>query len=351
MRVIIDAPSEWTRYCVVEDHPGGVPSLRGGCCRPEEVVGQLGDLAGLQEIVHLLPHGGEVVRCPAQPVDGRLLERIGGTAGFLPEDSRRILGRTGRCLERFPGVRHVLLCDTAFFATLPEEAARYAVPYRFSREGVRRYGGDGLIHEWLWRQVSGRWPGKVERLIGLRLGNRSSLAAIRAGRAMDTSVGFTPVEGLPSAAACGDVDPTLVFQLHARGSSLEEILDLLSRRSGFSGYSGRPTAFLDLVRRDDEPTRRLRRLFCYSLVKYLGAFLAVLDGADALAVSVECGWEGLDLLMEICRSLHFLGIRTAVPSRRCGEEPAVLSRKDSSLPVIFFPAERWKILYEQSLTC
>ena len=351
MRVIIDASAEWTRYFVVEERPDGTLGLRGGCCRPEEDVDQLGDLAGLAGIVHLLPHGGELVRRPAQPADRRLLARIGGSAGFLPEDSRRILSRVGRCLERFPAARQVLLCDTAFFAGLPEEAARYAVPDRFNREGVRRYGGDGLVHEWLWRQVAGRRPGKVRRLIGLRLGNRSSLAAIRDGRPVDTSLGFTPVEGLPSSTASGDVDPTLVFQLHARGSSLEEVLDLLGCRSGFSGYSGRPTGLLELVRRDDGPTRALRRLFHYSLVKHLGAFLAVLDGADALAFSVECGWEGIDLVLEICRAFRFMGIRTAARPRRRGEEPVVLSRPDSSLPVIFFPTERWRILYEQSLTC
>lgn len=351
MRVIIDAPSAWTRYYVVEDHPTGAMSLRVGCCRPEEDVDQLGDLADLQVIVHLLPHGGGMVRRPVQPLDGRLLEEITGAPGFLPEDSRLILSRAGRCLERFPGLRHVLLCDTAFFTALPEEAARYAVPCRLDREGFRRYGRDGLIHEWLWRQAASSRPGKVKRLISLRLGDHSSLAAIRDGRPVDTSVGFTPVEGLPSINASGDVDPTLVFQLHARGSSLEEILDLLSRRSGFSGYSGQPTGLLDLIRRDTGPAHKLRRLFCYSLVKYLGAFLAVLDGADALAVSAECGWQAIELLMEICRSFHFMGIRTAVPPHRCGEEPVVLSRPDSSLPVIFFPMERWKILYEQSLTC
>ncbi len=351
MRVILDAPCDWTRYFVVEERPAGGLRLQEGRCRPEEDLDRLGGLPGLRGIVHLLPHGGEAVCRPAQPIDHRALEALRGAAGFLPEDSRRILGRAGRCLERFPGIRHVLLCDTAFFSALPEEARSYAVPFRFHRQGIRRYGGDGLIHEWIWRQAAGRWPGKVSRLISLRLGDRSSLAAIRDGRPVDTSIGFTPVEGLPSAAGSGDVDPTLVFQLNARGSSLEEILDLLSRRSGFSGYCGRPTGLLDLARRCDATTRELRRVFCYAVVKYLGAFLAVLDGADALAVSLECGWEALDLLLEICRSFRFLGMRTAAPPERGGEEPVVLSGPDSTIPVIAFPSKRWRILYEQALTC
>ena len=349
MWVIIDAPSEWTRSYVVENDSAGRLRLRDGLRLPVNDVDQFSDLAGLEGIVHLLPHGGEVIRRSTQHIDGRALNEINDAAGFLPEDSRRILARTARFFERLPDVRHVLACDTAFFSALPEEASLYAVPYRFSRQGIRRYGGDGLIHERAWRKVSGRWPGKVSRLISLHLGNHSSVTGIRDGRPVDTSVGFTPVEGLPSDTASGDVDPTLIFQLHSQGFSLEEILDLLSCQSGFTGYCGRPTGFLDLIRQSDDSTRELRRIFCYSLIKYVGASLSTLDGSDVFAISAEGGWEALELILEVCHSLHFLGIRTTAPAQGSGDEPVMLSSPDSTMPVIFFPLQRWKILYEQTL--
>ena len=141
---------------------------------------------------------------------------------------------------------------------------------------------------------------------------------------MDTSVGFTPVEGLPSDTASGDVDPTLIFQLHSQGFSLEEILDLLSRQSGFTGYCGRPTGFLDLIRKSDDSTRELRRIFCYSLIKYVGASLSTLDGSDVFAISAEGGWEALELILEVCHSLHFLGSARRRRPRGAGMTPSAV---------------------------
>jgi len=343
MWVILESTPDRVRFD--EAGPDGTAEARGGFLEPGE-EGRLAAMDGLSGVAHVLSHGGEAVRLPAQSVDGRLLREILDGTGFLPEESRRILERTVRLVEALPAARHLLLCDTAFFTALPEEAALYAVPHRFSRQGVRRYGGDGLLHEWVWRRTAVLMPG-TRRLVSVGLGNRSNLAAIRDGKPMDTTVGFTPVEGLPSDTSSGDVDPTLIFQLSSRGHPMEEILEMLSRRSGFGGYCGRPTGLADLATGRGGTVEEARRIFLHALVKYVGAAISTLDGLDALAFASDCGAGAVELALEACGSLGFLGIRTAgLPVLREGA-PALLSAPDSRVPVLFLPARRRQILYEQ----
>lgn len=323
----------------------------------------------LEGMAHVLPHGGDVVDVPVQLVDERLLRDMGASHGFLPDEARRLIARTSRMLELFPGVPHVVLCDTAFFRGLPVEASLYAVPFQLSARGIRRYGRDGLIHEWVWRQVAGlrQAPGRlqasgclpalehprapVSRMISLRLGNHTNLAAIRDGRPVDTSVGFTALEGLPSDTASGDVDPNLLFHLSSRGFRLEEIIDTLSRRSGFSGYCGRRTGFADLTKASDAAACSARAIFLHAVMKYVGASLATLGGIDVLALSAENGWDALPMAMEVCGRLGFLGVRVNAPGARDGDEPAILSSPDSSIPVVFFPTRRWMIIHHQAVGC
>ena len=355
MWMIVDRQAGPARCGAVEKAADGRLAHRS--VTPEPSANQWAALRGADGIVHVLPHGGEVVRESAQGVDTDVLGRIASTKGFLPEESRKVLDGVGRALESAPGIPQVLLCDTAFFTALPDEAALYAVPYRFSSKGIRRYGGDGLAHEWAWRRIAepragGAWSRTaarpVHRVVSLRLGNRCNVAAIRDGKPVDTSIGFTPAEGLPTDVASGDVDPTLVFELHSQGYSLEEIYELLCRGSGFSGYCGRPTGFLDMLRRNDPVTTEVRGIFFASLAKYLGAMLASLDGADVLAIGADAGWEALDGAMETCRRLSFLGVKARAPERREGNEPTVLTEEGSSITVVFLPAPRWMILFEHA---
>ncbi len=345
MWLIVDAPPEGTEGLAVDAGRAWRVKL------PEEGVPHGDSLAGLEGMAHVLPHGGEVVRTPVQRVDGALLREMGAAEGFLPEESRRVIARTIRMLERFPGIPHVLLCDTAFFGGLPVEASLYAVPYKFGAKGIRRYGRDGLIHEWVWRQVADRRANHASRVISLRLGNHSNLAAIRDGRPVDTSVGFTALEGLPSDTASGDVDPNLLFHLHSKGFHVEEIIEMLSRRSGFSGYCGRRTGFADLLNAADAVTENARAIFLHAVMKYVGASLAALEGIDVLALSAENGREALPMMLEICGRLAFLGLRVETPGARDDGQPALLSRPGSSIPVVFLPTKRWVIIHQQAVAC
>ncbi len=344
MWMIVDRQAGPARRGVVEEDTDGRAAFR--TLARESSADPWDDLGGIDGIAHVLPHGGEVVRDGARRIDAAAIAGLAGSDGFMPEESRRVLAEVGSALERAPRVPQLLLCETAFFTALPDEAALYAVPWRFGRQGIRRYGGDGLAHEWAWRRVAELWPGTARRVVSLRLGNRCNVAAIRDGKPVDTSIGLTPAEGLPTDAASGDVDPTLVFELHSQGHSLEEIYELLCRGSGFSGYCGRPTGFLDLLRRDDAVTTEVRGIFFASLAKYLGATLAELDGADVLAIGADAGWEALDGAIEACQRLSFLGVKVRAPSNREGNDPVVISGPDSSIPVVFLPAPRWMILYD-----
>jgi hypothetical protein len=175
----------------------------------------------------------------------------------------------------------VAVFDTAFFQELPEVAAVYALPAELSsRLQLRRYGFHGIAHAALWR----RWSeiGRGDRLVSLQLGSGSSITATRNGKPLDTSMGFTPLEGLVMATRCGDLDPGLLLHLQANGLDSEALTDTLYRRSGLLGVSGISGDMRELLGADDAAARLAIALYCYRARKYLGAYLTVLGGADGI---------------------------------------------------------------------
>jgi len=216
-----------------------------------------------------------------------------------------------------PDVPQVAVFDTAFHHSLPETAYLYAIPYQlYRRYGVRRYGFHGTSHRYVayrYRQLTGR-SREQTKIITFHLGNGASACAIVGGQSVDTSMGFTPLEGLVMGTRSGDVDPAILDYVGAKeGMSMRELDVMLNKQSGLLGISGLTSDMRELIAEAEEKGDRRARLaieiFCQRVKKYLGAYLAEMNGADAIVFTGGIGEHAVEIRRRICAGLDWLGIQ------------------------------------------
>jgi acetate kinase len=264
-------------------------------------------------IGHRVVHGGERFAAPTR-VDASVLAALRELAPLAPLHNPANLLGIELCRERFPDVPQVAVFDTAFHQTMPPHAYRYAVPDDWYRRlGVRRYGFHGTSH----RYVSGRAAEALGRpleslnLITLHLGNGASAAALQGGRSVDTSMGFTPLEGLVMGTRSGDLDPAVPLHLlRQAGLSVEAVDSALHQRSGLVGLAGTHDLreILARERAGDERAALALALYCYRIKKYLGAYSAVLGRVDAVVFTGGVGENASRVRELACAGLARLGI-------------------------------------------
>lgn len=273
-------------------------------------------VADIQAVGHRVVHGGERFTESARVSDEiwRALEELIDLAPL--HNPHNLAGITAARAVLGSGVPQVAVFDTAFHQTIPEVAYLYAIPYQlYRRYGVRRYGFHGTSHRsvaYRYRQLSGR-SREGTRIITLHLGNGASACAISGGRSVDTSMGFTPLEGLVMGTRCGDLDPAIVDFISVKeGLSLPQVDSLLNKQSGLLGLSGLTPDMRELLAESAEHNDRRARLaidvFCYRARKYLGAYLAAMNGADAIVFAGGIGENSAEIRARICGDLDWLGI-------------------------------------------
>lgn len=279
------------------------------------------DDAELFCVGHRVVHGGELFREPAV-IDDKVVAAIRSLIPLAPlHNPSNLLGIEAARI-RFPGIPQVAVFDTAFHQTLPPAAYRYAVPHEFyEQHQVRRYGFHGTSHSHVAREAAhylGQPPGKLN-MITLHLGNGASVAAIRGGESIDTSMGMTPLEGLIMGTRSGDLDPAIPFFLIRQlGLSPDKVESLLNKESGLKGICG----FSDMreiqqrTGEGDERAGLAFDMFCYRVRKYIGAYLAVLGRLDAIVFTGGIGENSGAVRSAVCNGLRHLGI--TVDERRNG---------------------------------
>jgi acetate kinase len=263
----------------------------------------------------------------------------------LPEHNEYTYRVCEYLYHAYPKLSHILLCETAFFSRLPAEARIYAVPEELRDKHVGRYGASGIIHEWAWRNLRTVYPGS-RKCVSVLLGDHSNIAAIEDGKPMETTAGFTPVEGIPSATSCGDIDPMIVFELNAKGMSILEINKLLSNDSGFSGMLQGTRGFLDLVAPDaDAQVAEVKDIFQYSLLGHMGAMLNILGGADTILFVIENSEKVSAFIGALCAQLGFLEPALRRTLRNKGNW-LWFSKANAKIRFVALDFNRWEVLAE-----
>jgi acetate kinase len=337
------------RHQAIADHAEAVGRVLGWLDEGDPEIDAVG---------HRVVHGGARFTAPT-PIDDAVIEAIEGLEPLAPLHNRPSLAGIRACRAALkPAVPMVAVFDTAFHARLPERAAQYAIPWELARRhGIRRFGFHGLSYAWATAQAAallGRTADQL-RLVVLHLGHGASAAAIRDGVSVDTSMGLTPLEGLVMGTRSGDVDPALVgYLVRTEGADVAEVEAWLNERSGLVGLAGGSSDVRDLLdrERDDTRARLALEVFCHRARKYLGAYLAVLEGADAVVFTGGIGEHQPEIRERIAGGFAWCGLSLDADRNLAARgRDGLISADGSSIRALVITADEERVIAEEVAAC
>ena len=299
-----------SREMPVPNHTAGVKLILALLVDPK--LGVLGDISEIQAVGHRVVHGGEKISATCL-IDQNVIDVVREYFPLSPVHNPPNLAGIEAAMVAMPDVPNVAVFDTAFLATLPAVAYRYAVPNDwYSRYHVRKYGFHGTSHRYVTLAAAGLLGKRIDQvnLITVHLGNGCSMTAVAGGKAVDHSMGMTPLDGLVMGTRSGTIDPAVALYMIAQGMSAEQVDTALNKQSGLLGLSGRSNDMRDCVEameQGDERARLAVELFIYRAVKYIGSYYAILPSVDAVVLTGGIGENSLPIREGICRQLGRLG--------------------------------------------
>jgi len=314
---------------------------------------------GLGAVAHRVVHGGERFFEPT-PIDAAVIEGLEAIGGLAPLHNGPALSAI-RCAREALGseIPMVAVFDTAFHRSLPDHASRYAIPQGLAeKHGIRRYGFHGIAHRYMTERYAAITAVRVEsvRLITVQLGNGCSATAVDGGRSVDTSMGFTPLEGLMMGTRCGDADPSLAgFLAHQEGVDVKEVERWLNTQSGLLGVSGKSRDMRELLDAESHGDQRAAlavNMFSYRVRKYIGAYLAALGGAHAIVFGGGIGENSPDVRARICAGLSWCGILLdADRNREAVGVEARITKDDAEVHAYVIPVNEATIIAQDTIRC
>ncbi len=287
------------------------------------VIGALVDkyhgvIAGMDEIGavgHRVVHGGEFFK-QSVIIDDAVKKAIDACCELAPLHNPPNLTGIEACEQVMPGVPQVAVFDTAFHQTIPKEAYMYAIPYEYyEKYKIRKYGFHGTSHKYVAQRAAKMLGKPIEKLklITLHLGNGSSVTAVDHGKSIDTSMGFTPLAGVPMGTRSGDIDPAIVcFLMEKENLSIDQMSDVLNKKSGVIGVSQLSSDFRDLtdaMEKGDEKATLAINMFIYNVRKYIGTYSAIMGGIDAIVFTAGIGENNSSMRSAIVDNLSYKGIK------------------------------------------
>lgn len=303
------------RHINAPDHAAGMAVILNTLV--DEEIGVISDISEINGVGHRVVHGGEQVTRSCR-IDDELIGIIKQNSQLAPLHNPPNLMGIQAAMQAMPDIAHIAVFDTAFLSTLPPRAYRYAVPEDwYSKKRVRRYGFHGTSHRYVTRKAGQLLNKPVDQIniITAHLGNGCSMTAVRNGQAVDHSMGMTPLEGLVMGTRCGDIDPAILMYMMGGGMSLSELDATLNKKSGLLGVSTLSNDMRDLLAAADEGNEKAAlavEMFVYRVVKYVGAYYAVLPDVDALILTGGIGENSLPVREKICQSLSRFGVTVDV---------------------------------------
>jgi acetate kinase len=300
-------------------------------------------LSEIQAIGHRVVHGGEQF-AQSVLIDDRVMAALEECSNLAPlHNPPNIIG-IKCCQQLLPGVPQVGVFDTAFHQTMPPQAYLYGLPYElYQKYGIRRYGFHGTSHQYVAQRAAVMLGKDLQqtKIITCHLGNGSSIAAVRGGISLATSMGFTPLSGLLMGTRSGDIDPVIVtFLMEREGLTIQQLNDLLNKKSGVLGLSGVASDFRDLEAAAKDGHQRAQlalEVFASDVKKYIGAYLALLNGADALVFTAGVGENSILIRSMICDHLEYLGIKLDEGQNQLRGQEVDISAAEAKVKVLVIP--------------
>lgn len=305
--------------------------------------GVIKDISEIDAVGHRVVHGGEEFT-HSVIIDRKVLKAIEACVPLAPLHNPANLTGIRACKEVLGDKPMVAVFDTAFHQTMPPKAFMYAVPYRWYNDNkVRRYGFHGTSHEYVSRRAAeliGR-PIEELRIVSCHLGNGASTCSIKFGDSVDTSMGFTPTDGLPMGTRSGAIDPSITeYIARVRGYSPERVENVLNKESGMLGVSGVSSDFRDLELAASEGNERAQLaidIFCYKVTKRIGSSAAAMGGVDAVVFTAGVGENSSTLRAKIVEGLEFLGLHMDPVKNQVRGKDAIISTDDSPGKILLIP--------------
>jgi acetate kinase len=319
--------------------------------------GSISNVGEISVVGHRIVHGGEKFSQPVL-VDEKVKEGLNVCRSIAPLHTAAHCAGIAAVEKMLFGIPSVLVFDTAFHQTMPDYAYMYAIPYKFyEKDRIRRYGFHGTSHNYVSQKAASMLgkPLNELKLITAHLGNGSSVTAIKNGKVIDTSMGFTPLQGVIMGTRCGDIDPAIIAYLidaypeYKDGNTLNALLNKESGLFGISEISGDMREILNAVDKGDKKAKLAFDMLCYSVKKYIGAYFAALNGAEALIFTAGIGENSYPVREYICRDLENLGIEIdIVKNKECASEERFISTAASKVKVMIIPANEELMIARQA---
>lgn len=298
---------------------------------------------------HRVVHGGRL--SGSVRIDQNVIRMVREYIPLAPLHNPPNLAGIAAMRKMLPKAPQVAVFDTAFHQSLPEKAYRYALPSEFlEKYGIRRYGFHGTSHQYVSRAAALflKRPYESLKMITCHLGAGSSMTAIKNGKSVDTSMGFTPLEGLVMGTRTGDMDPAIIFYLVDQGLKLKDVYEILNERSGLLGMSGKSKDMREILSCSTHSCKIAFDLFCYRVKKYIGSYAAALGGLDALVFTAGIGENQPEVRAAVCDGLEFLGVR--IDAKKNADNQKDISAKGSKVKVLVIPTNEAKLIAIETLS-
>lgn len=316
---------------------------------PEHGVVQSLDV--IEAVGHRVVHGGEQFSASVM-INDQVISALEQFCKLAPLHNPANLAGIRACQKHLPDVPHIAVFDTAFHQSIPPHAFIYGLPYQLYQEcGIRRYGFHGTSHRYVALKASeilGEWAiaRQDQRIVTCHLGNGCSITAVKGGKSIDTSMGFTPLEGLLMGTRCGDLDPAVVpYLINERGLSADQVDELLNAQSGLLGVSGVSSDMRDIlaaVAAGNERAQLAVDIFCYRIRRYIGAYAAIMGGLDAVVFTAGIGENSAEIRQRSLAGLQSLGLHldhNANQDPDLASRPVDISTADSPVRILVIPTD------------
>lgn len=294
---------------------------------------------------HRIVHGGEKFTKSCLITD-EVIKEVEECSVFAPLHNPAGLIGVRACQELMPGLPMVAVFDTAFHQTMPEKAFLYGIPRKYyDEDGIRRYGFHGTSHRYVSKRVCEYLgiPQEGSKIITCHIGNGGSIAAVKDGKCIDTTMGLTPLEGLMMGTRCGDIDGgAITYIMKKEGLTPDEMSTLLNKKSGVLGMFEKSSDMRELedaVARGEERAILTENMYFYRITKYIGAYAAAMDGVDVILFTGGVGENQATARAGVCKTLGYLGVKIDPEKNKVRSKEAIISTDDSKVKVVVIPTD------------